>query len=521
MDRAKSAQEERASRGLDLDQLSRHFHQNLTSKAREYLWSRGLSDEIINKYQVGYEEGSSIGFDITERQTVLSDYFEGRIIFPIKDASGRTVDLVGRSLDGSEPKYKSLLGSQEVLYNEGGIHLSDVIFLCEGIIDVLTLVQNGMTAVGVLGATNFGAGHAQKLKGKRVFVCFGNDDAGIRNRERVAGILSQTADEVCILSLPQGIKDVNDFFLRVPSPQHVFLGLVQEAARNGRYDLFRSDTRLLVPFFHEVVKRRAGRFSGISTGLEPLDNLLFGGLREGLYVVCGEPSTGKTTLLRQMADHAAASGTPVLFVTLEMSAFELWARSISRILGVPASEIVTGRIDPGRLEEANREYAETAKNICTIEGEENTSVPAIALLVERTMNATGRRPVVFIDYLQRIPAFPHGRGDRPQRGGIGETVLLLKRLARRYSIAVVVSSSLQRNTTPESRNGYRLSGHDEVEWTADFLLRLRLPEEVTSGDSDCSPVVIEVLKNRNGPLSDFRVEFCKSIGLFRVPPPSG
>jgi len=68
----------------------------------------------------------------------------------------------------------------------------------------------------------------------------------------------------------------------------------------------------------------------ISTGFNTLDVALDGGLFEGLYVIGAISSLGKTTLAIQIADYLASQGRDVLYISLEMSRYEIMAKSISR-----------------------------------------------------------------------------------------------------------------------------------------------------------------------------------------------
>ena len=67
-----------------------------------------------------------------------------------------------------------------------------------------------------------------------------------------------------------------------------------------------------------------------STGFPRLDEVLSGGMREGLTVIGAISSLGKTTMAQQIADNVAQSGQDVLFISLEMARTELMSKSISR-----------------------------------------------------------------------------------------------------------------------------------------------------------------------------------------------
>ena len=109
-----------------------------------------------------------------------------------------------------------------------------------------------------------------------------------------------------------------------------------------------------------------------------LDKALDGGLYEGLYVLGAVSSLGKTAFCMQLADQLAKQGRHVLIFSLEMSAFELMARSVSRETFLAdgsrrkqLAKTVRGVLDGRRyvkysreerrhLEEAKRRYASYA-----------------------------------------------------------------------------------------------------------------------------------------------------------------
>ena len=68
----------------------------------------------------------------------------------------------------------------------------------------------------------------------------------------------------------------------------------------------------------------------VSTGFPNLDNHLDGGVHEGLYVIGAISSLGKTTFMIQIADYISSQGQDVLYISLEMSKYEIMAKSISR-----------------------------------------------------------------------------------------------------------------------------------------------------------------------------------------------
>ena len=84
----------------------------------------------------------------------------------------------------------------------------------------------------------------------------------------------------------------------------------------------------------------------LSTGFASMDRILSGGLIEsGLIVLAARPGVGKTTAALNVADNVAATGKVVLYISLEMSERQLWARRVAILSGLSYSDIYAGRIN--------------------------------------------------------------------------------------------------------------------------------------------------------------------------------
>lgn len=492
----------------DLNSLVRYYHGRLKAETRAYLYERGLSDITIEAFQIGYDDGVRFGF--IENAGALGDYFQGRYIFPIKDAEGKVVNIVGRAGDNRQPSYKNLPShlviNPDVIFNEAVIGSSETVFLCEGIIDALTLIQANFPAVGIFGTNSFKPGWAEKFSGKHIFICFDNDEVGRIGRDHIARLVSEKAAAVYFVNLPEGIKDVNDYFRRTEDAAQTFSLLAYQAAEWGKYRQFPSDIRNLNAFVHEYIRRSEKKMIGLPTGFAKLDELLFGGLLAGLYLLSGKPATGKTTFLKNIADHLAANRIPVIFVSLEMSAFELWAKSISRLAGVPVRDVFAGKADPAAVRQANQEYAKLASYIWTVEGNGPISAGIIDTYVYQTVNELGVPPVLIIDYLQRLPV-ENARQVFSQAMSDSYNALALKRISQKYGCPVLAAST-----------GAAVGGGEEgsaaVLYTADVVAYLENGLEQKEGGSDAdneiSPVNLHIRKNRNGVLGQVALRFDKA-----------
>jgi replicative DNA helicase len=497
--------------------LAAYYYDRLTPGARAYLAQFGIADETIALFQIGADEpGGRIGFG-TQEQTGAD--LTGRLVFPVKDLEDRVVDLIGFSPQ-LKPRYKSLSGSLALLFNRGILEPCDPVFLAENLLDAVALTQHGYAASAVPGGGNFRPEMACDFQGKEVFVIFGGNYAGRRNAIAAARHLVPVAAAVYLVALPEGVRGAAELLAIDEDSPLVFAGLVEQARRDNRFEELAPDTKAAGAFVEEVLERREGEFEGIPTGFPQLDRQLLGGLREGLHLLAGLPGMGKTTFLRQLADQVVAtSGTPVLFLSMEMSAFELWAKSIAREMDVPVVEVLAGRVDPAAFRQISERYAEVAGRMWTVEGNEGMSVSALADQVTEVHNRAGSPPVVVIDGVGRLPTSP-GDAGRLSAPRTLDTALALRRMSRSLSCPVVAAVSLNREPGPWEA-GLATPELAELEHVADVIAVLRPVGSRTSADAgraemaqDPSRMVLEISKNRNGTQGALPLVFFKRTGRF-------
>ena len=188
------------------------------SSLKKYLEKRNLSDDIINKFELGYSGSrnnqlyahlNSKGFNIDDAITAglikksnhqsseYYDFFRNRLIFPIKDYKSDIIAFGGRALDNSNIKYinsadSPLFKKSFQLYNinlaiEENRKIKDLIIV-EGYMDVITLYQNNFkTTVAPLGTalTIYQLERAWKLC-ENPIIMFDGDEAGQKASQRVS-----------------------------------------------------------------------------------------------------------------------------------------------------------------------------------------------------------------------------------------------------------------------------------------------------------------------------------------------
>jgi replicative DNA helicase len=477
---------------IDLEALVGYHQKQMREEAFAYLQIRGIKEETADKFRIGFQSGR-IGFYISE--SVLGDYFENRIVIPVSDASGKVVDMIGRAIDYREPKYKALYGVDNVLFNAPVLTDSDDCVVCNGIFDTLILDQQGLPAVGVPDIQPFTSAHAEQCKDKRIFICMGNDEFGRRESVRIEKMLEDYAKETFILALPENVRDINDLFMNAKDPLNTFMAIVRQAMEQSMHSPIASDLRNATAFAEEYMKRYRGKVSGLATGLNRLDEALLGGFSNSLYVLTGPVSGGKTMLMKQMAD-AIALQWPVVYATWEMSSFELWARSIARILGQAPRLVLGGKVDPNLVNEANKQYTQIGRLLWTLECGMDTPLAHVANSIRKIAASAGSVPVVFIDHLQHVAMQGGPLEDFAER--LTAAAYTMKMWSRELNCPVIAALPVMPGEAVP----------DGVEAYADVVMRLGSPSD------DTGQVRLRIVKNRNGPHADIDLDWQKEKALF-------
>ena len=213
--------------------------------AYQYFRSRGLQDETIRKYGLGWapvsrkalseaaraagykeefliETGLSIKYDDGR----LVDRFFDRVIFPIHSVSGRVIAFGGRTLktDKSVAKYvnspeteiyvksKSLYG---IYFAKGEISKKDKCILVEGYLDVLSMHQLGITNVVASSGTSLTEDQIRLIHKftDNITIIYDGDSAGIHAALRGTDMILKEGMNVKIILLPDG-QDPDDFAKR-------------------------------------------------------------------------------------------------------------------------------------------------------------------------------------------------------------------------------------------------------------------------------------------------------------------
>lgn len=218
----------------------------------------------------------------------------------------------------------------------------------------------------------------------------------------------------------------------------------------------------------------------IKTGFKSWDDAI-DGVGPGLYVIGAIPSLGKTTLMHQMADNMVAAGEHVIYFSLEQSELELASKSIARqsyrlhpenALSEWAVQCGSKDAEKQKLaREAIEEYRKSIGNRLTIvPGIFNVSIDDIKKIVEDYISTTGKRPVLVIDYLQKISAGTN----MTDKQRIDYVTAELKRIQSKHKLAIFCICSFNRSNYLQQVDFESFKESGDIEYSADAVWALQL-----------------------------------------------
>lgn len=230
--------------------------------------------------------------------------------------------------------------------------------------------------------------------------------------------------------------------------------------------------------------------AAVGTGIRPLDAIC-GGLYPGqLVVLAARPGVGKSALALQIATAAAGAGTSVLFLSLEMSGWEVAARSLAAATGISWPAIRRGDVgDWSAVVSAGERLSELPLHVCD---RPDLGVVELGALARRYQAG-----LVVVDYLQLLST--RGLAARQDRRDleIGAQTRALKMLAKQLLAPVLVLSQLSREPERTQREPRLADLRDSgaIEQDADMVFFLHRADESPAEQA----VKLIVAKNRNGP----------------------
>lgn len=253
-----------------------HDTQEGVTVGMAYLRQRGIREDIIRKFQLGYspekaklwEEAKKAGYQDTylvnnpdtqigtgvclkDEQGRLFDRFRGRVIFPFFSVSGKVTGFAGRLIKQSDKAGKYVNSPTSILYEKKhelygfyqakqSIKREDCCYLVEGQLDVIQLVQSGIENVVASGGTALTYPQVRLIHRftENVTILYDGDNAGIKAALRGLDMMLEEGINVQVVLLPEG--EDPDSFARKHNATEV-LSYIQQ----NQTDFIRFKTQLL------------------------------------------------------------------------------------------------------------------------------------------------------------------------------------------------------------------------------------------------------------------------------------
>ena len=243
---------------------------------------------------------------------------------------------------------------------------------------------------------------------------------------------------------------------------------------NYEFRNFATVTKASLQLVEKAFKKK-GKYSGIVSGFEDLDNMLGGLQNSDLIILAGRPSMGKTALATNIAFNAAKyfsqeedKGSVIMF-SLEMSAEQIGLRILAEQSRIPSDKLRKGELNEKDSLELQITYQEINSLNFYFDDSPNLTVSELRSKLRRYKNNYNIK-LVLIDYLQLIK--PEGNRDN-RVNELSEITRNLKQLAKEFDLPVISLSQLSRQV--ENRDDKRpllsdLRESGSIEQDADVVM---------------------------------------------------
>ncbi len=509
------------------------FYREANSHIKEtgYLQQRGISEETANRYMLGYIPNWK------HPKAPDTTPASPRLIIPVSEYSYVARDTREEIPPDQEDYKKSKAKARESVswvFNAVALQTAQKpIFVTEGELDALSIIEVGGEAVGI-GSTAYINAFIDYVKNQPpkqpLILALDNDDTGRKATADLEAKLKAIGIYPYRAELYGRCKDANELLIK---DREALTRAIQQAEQEAyRHEKERKEEALKTYRGEYSAKAKIQDFingiadsvntPAIPTGFTTLDKELDGGMYEGLYIIGGISSLGKTTLVMQIADQIADSEKDVLIFSLEMAETELMSKSISRQTlidtlakdgNIANCKTARGITAGARYEHYSQEekdlikraieaYSQYAEHIYIKEGTGDIGVKEIRAEVEKHISNTGKAPVVVVDYLQIIAPY-NDRGTDKQN--TDKAVTELKRIARDYKTPVIAISSFNRENYKNAVSMQAFKESGSVEYSSDVLIGLQLKgagkkdfDETEAKAKAPREIELVILKNRNG-----------------------
>ena len=286
-------------------------------------------------------------------------------------------------------------------------------------------------------------------------------------------------------------KEEREFSAVIPTGKKVEEKEFQVSVRNPF--VLKNSASFMDKFEEYIVDTQENR--KLSTGFKRLDAMLRYGLHKGSYFVDATPQYLKNGFMQQIADRAAESGVDVLYISTELTRYDLMVDTISRLSyemnkkdedkAVSSMAIMTGEKGAdirslkdelnwyrGRIsehlfvldQEAVAEYVENM--------EDASAGDILAELIRSIVTEGAHKPVVFIDNIENILSVEDSEDMKPLMDGI-------RKLAKELGIPIIMSYGYAPAESENELDPDEIEYHKSLGNMCDVYLELKYADMIT------------------------------------------
>lgn len=491
-----------------------HSHLN---KAENYINRRGIkSKELTDYYLIGYQEQGQKG----------TPFFKSFLVLPYNN-KGTYYTL--RKIEGDEktPRYLKPRNEKETtFFNQQAIEKSDYIIITEGIIDSLSIfqafIENGykfdngiilykdkkITTIAINGTANikllreYLKANIEKIREKNFLIAFDLDQETNGAGQKATTELIKELDNIAIRfnsfvwndysalykdCNERLINDKENFFQDIELNIEYFEPTWQEEIKEYDYNLGSEK---------EIKEYKAKpKLEFFKTPkFKEFQNSLGGGITAGLITIGAISSLGKTTFCLNLAQQLYEENNEVIFFSLEASKIVTYAkimssmifeknkkdfdnpnnltpRQILRFSSYEQKDLIKEQL----LEETEKEFIEETKGrFFVFEYKRDMNINYINDIIRNHIKIKKKRPIVFIDYLQKIKGEDPHETDKQRIDNIVDNLGLI---SSELNIPIILISSFNRENYYQevSMKSFKESGG--IEYSSDVAFALQ-PSEI-------------------------------------------
>lgn len=501
---------------VELNEVKKNATESIGKRGVDYLKGRGI--DFVTALKVGVLESDNFVHPKVALKKPDSKGYPA-LLFPVQSIEGVVTGYIARWTTENKPegKVQNVAGEGGLFGVQALLQDKEPVFLTEGEIDCLTFVDAGYRACS-FGSTS-GVSKLLSILSQLVengaklpplIVAPDNDKQGLQALKKIEDGLKSLNVDYKVLASFGTYKDANEAYTKDKPAFMKALLTVVKTYEPATESLNNTIARL----FNEPSPKP------LSTGFENLDLILSKGLRAGgLTVVFGNPATGKTAFVLQIADNIAKSGNDYLYFSLEMTKKELLCRSLSReslILALNAFDkenrgkdgitleklihrppfiknnalsqhyfseayVRGGNDNKNAIATASIEsYLSKAENRATVcSGMFDVTIERIKRELDSYKALRGKYPALaIVDYVQIIAPPEDEKAPKTDKQVADYNIKELKKLAGAYQIPFLVIASVNRESyKSDNREGLTIASAKEsggIEYTADVILGLEV-----------------------------------------------